>query len=94
MTEDLQTYILQEPTGETEEFVGGGPKDAALKIAKQEAELADTEADAREQKTEIRFREAGTDVVSVYNVWCWRSSSDNDESLNTAGEYKGRFTQN
>ena len=63
---------------ESSVFSGNTPRQAALKAARRLEDVGTSEEGARNDATEIRLRERGTDKVHVYDAWAWESTSPED----------------
>lgn len=63
--------------GEESVFSGQTPRQAALKAARR-VDPSDSHERAKEQTTEIRIREKGTDKVHIYDAWAWKEGAPAD----------------
>jgi hypothetical protein len=73
-----RNFALRESGGnEPSVFSGRTPRQAALKAARR-VDPSRSEARARDQMTEIRLREKGTDKVHIYDAWAWQDDAPDD----------------
>ena len=73
-----RNFALRESGGdENSVFSGNTPRQAALKAARR-VDPSRNEERARDQATEIRLRERGTDKVHVYDAWAWEEEAPDD----------------
>jgi hypothetical protein len=73
-----RNFALRESGGEeTSVFSGNTPRQAALKAARR-VDPSRSEDRAKDQRTEIRLREKGTDKVHIYDAWAWEESAPDD----------------
>jgi hypothetical protein len=63
--------------GEESVFSGRTPRQAALKAARR-VDPSSSQERAKEQTTEIRLREKGTDKVHIYDAWAWEEDAPAD----------------
>lgn len=70
---DKRNFIVRENSEEKGKFTGSIPRDAALKVARRKADVKDTEKKAKQDTTEIRLRETGTEKEHVYEGWAWET---------------------
>jgi hypothetical protein len=63
--------------GEESVFSGRTPRQAALKAARR-VDPSSSEARAKEETTEVRLREKGTDKVHIYDAWAWEEEAPDD----------------
>ena len=75
-TDDKRNFVLRETDGETGNFTGRRPRQAALKAARR-LEPADSEAEANRE--DLRLREKGTHKVHIYEGWAWREDAPEDK---------------
>ncbi|ADQ65926.1 nucleoid protein mc1 [Halogeometricum borinquense DSM 11551] len=74
-----RNFVLREENGtESSVFSGSMPRQAALKAARR-LDPVDSEDKAREQATEIRLREKGTDKVHIFDAWAWVDDAPDDK---------------
>lgn len=64
--------------GEESVFSGRTPRQAALKAARR-VDPSGSEARAKEETTEVRLREKGTDKVHVFDAWAWEGEAPSDK---------------
>jgi hypothetical protein len=71
-TDDKRNFALRGADGETGNFSGRTPRQAALKAARR-LEPADNETNANRES--LRLRETGTHKVHIYEGWAWREDA-------------------
>jgi len=73
-----RNFALRESDGdETSVFSGNTPRQAALKAARR-VDPSGSKQRAREETTEIRLREKGTEKVHIYDAWAWTEEAPDD----------------
>ncbi|XGI83736.1 non-histone chromosomal MC1 family protein [Halorutilales archaeon Cl-col2-1] len=70
-----RNFALREDGQETSVFSGNTPRQAALKAARRLDDVYGSEEDAKDNATEIRLREKGTDKVHIYDAWSWEEEA-------------------
>jgi hypothetical protein len=63
---------------ETSVFSGNTPRQAALKAARR-LDAGSSESRAKNNATELRLREKGTDKVHIYDGWAWEEEAPDDK---------------
>ncbi len=75
-----RNFALRESNGdESSVFSGNTPRQAALKAARRLENPASSENSAKNNATEIRLREKGTDKVHIYDAWAWETNAPSDK---------------
>ncbi|MDY6774596.1 MAG: non-histone chromosomal MC1 family protein [Halobacteria archaeon] len=70
-----RNFALRTDSEETSVFSGNTPRQAALKAARRLDDVHGSEEDAKDNATEIRLREKGTDKVHIYDAWAWEETA-------------------
>lgn len=73
-----RNFALREDEEETSVFAGNYPRQAAMKAARRLDDVAASETEARNDPSEIRLRERGTDRVHVFEAWAWEEAAPAD----------------
>ena len=74
-----RNFALREEGEETSVFSGNTPRQAALKGARRLCDPDSSERTAKNNATEIRLREKGTDKVHMYDAWAWETTAPSDK---------------
>ncbi|MFC6989896.1 non-histone chromosomal MC1 family protein [Haloplanus sp. GCM10025708] len=74
-----RNFVLRKEDGtESSVFSGSMPRQAALKAARR-LDPASSEEEAKDDATEIRLREKGTDKVHIFDAWAWETEAPSDK---------------
>jgi hypothetical protein len=76
-----RNFVMLENGEKTKQFTGRMPRQAALKAARRLEGYTsyESEEEAKEEPTEIRLLERGTDRIHVYDAWAWYDTAPNDK---------------
>ena len=76
-----RNFVMLENGEKTKQFTGQMPRQAALKAARrlEGYDSYESEDAAKEEPTEIRLLERGTDRVHVYHAWAWTDTAPSDK---------------